>query len=128
MKKRRFMCQRDFVAMLLAQGARIPCPAPGCGKLITDPDNIRKEHLNALAISNDDSVGNQQLWHLHPCAHRKTYGTKATTLGSDAHAIAKGKRMNKELSPFKKLMKEKAAERRAWVKDEIRKRKAENKA
>lgn len=40
-----------------------------------------------------------------PCAHRKTYGTKATSYGSDAHARAKIKRLRGETKqgPKKKI-------------------------
>jgi hypothetical protein len=110
--------------MLLNQGAVIPCGR--CRKAITDPKNIEREHLNELAISGDDSVSNQQLWHKRPCSHEKTNGTKATSLGSSKHIIAKAKRMNKPLSPFKQRIKEQAAKRRAWVKQQIEKRKQEN--
>lgn len=92
MTKRRRLSQRDFVAMLLAQGAQIPCGC-GCGEMITDPDNIEREHLNELEISRDDSIANQQLWRKHPCSHLKTNGTKVTTLGSSKHVIAKMKRL-----------------------------------
>jgi hypothetical protein len=112
--KRKPLSQRDFVAMLLAQGAVIPC---GCCRVaITDPENIEREHLNELAISGDDSWRNQQLWHKRPCSHEKTNGTKATSLGSSKHVIAKAKRMNKPLSPWKQRIREHNAERRAWAK------------
>lgn len=40
-----------------------------------------------------------------PCAHRKTWGTKATTYGSDTHARAKVKRLRGETKqgPKKKI-------------------------
>lgn len=97
MTERKQLSQRDFVAMLLNQGARIPCPC--CGLLITDPDNIRREHLNTIKLSGDDSIGNQQLWHRHPCSHAKTYGKPYTSYGSDAHEIAKAKRLSGETPP-----------------------------
>jgi hypothetical protein len=95
-QKRKPLSQRDFVAMLLAQGAVIPCGYSKCRQPITDPDNICREHLNELEISGDDSVGNQQLWHKHPCSHVKTNGGPNTTLGSSKHIIAKARRMNGE--------------------------------
>lgn len=88
--------------MLLAQGATIRCGYAKCpypGRLITDPNNIRREHVDQIAFSEDDTIANQQLWHLHPCAHEKTYGTKATTAGSDAHARAKTRRMTGQTKP-----------------------------
>jgi hypothetical protein len=91
---RRALSQENFVRMLLAQGAVIPCGC--CKKPITDAKNIRREHLNEYKISDDDSVGNQQLWHAYPCSHKKTNGTKATTLGSSKHIIAKAKRLEAE--------------------------------
>jgi hypothetical protein len=111
---RRALSQSDFVKMLLAQGAVIPCGY--CRKAITDPKNIMREHLNPLAISDDDSVSNQQLWHKNPCSHEKTNGTKATSYGSDKHAIAKVKRMTKPPSERARLRKEYNARRRAWAK------------
>jgi hypothetical protein len=91
--KRKPLSQRNFVAMLLAQGALIPCGK--CKALIEDPDNIEREHLNELEISDDDSVGNQQLWHKRPCSHVKTNGGPATTLGSSKHVIAKARRLER---------------------------------
>jgi hypothetical protein len=88
---RRALSQSNFVRMLLNQGAVIPCGK--CKRPITDPKNIEREHLNELAISRDDSVENQQLWHKKPCSHEKTNGTPATSLGSSKHIIAKIKRM-----------------------------------
>lgn len=88
---RRALSQSNFVKMLLAQGAIIPCGC--CGKPIVDPKNIEREHLNALKISGDDSVDNQQLWHKRPCSQIKTNGSKATSYGSDKHAIAKVRRL-----------------------------------
>lgn len=95
--RRKALNQAGFVQMLLNQGAVIPCG--GCGKPIEDVTNIRREHLNMLEISRDDSISNQQLWHLHPCAHEKTNGTKATSYGSDAHVLAKAKRLTGETPP-----------------------------
>lgn len=91
---RRALSQQNFVKMLLAQGATIPCGK--CGRPIENPKNIMREHLNPLAMSNDDSVENQQLWHKNPCSYEKTNGTKATSYGSDKHAIAKAKRLTGE--------------------------------
>jgi hypothetical protein len=63
---------------------------------------VRKEHVNMLEISKDDTVSNQQLWILDPCAREKTYGKKATTYGSDAHVLAKAKRLSGETPPKEK--------------------------
>lgn len=110
--KRRPLSQSNFVRMLLRQGAVIPCGK--CRLAITDHKNIEREHLNELAISGDDSVENQQLWHKHPCSHEKTNGRPATTLGSSKHIIAKAKRMERRrLTPKKPSS---FAEKYAWAK------------
>jgi hypothetical protein len=121
---RRALSQSNFVRMLLAQGAVIPCGK--CKRPITDPKNIEREHLNELEISGDDSVGNQQLWHKRPCSHEKTNGRPATTLGSSKHVIAKARRMERARTEPKK---QSALSRRCeWAKQEKAKRKAQERA
>ena len=62
------------------------------------PRNFIVEHENQLAISKDNSLRNMTLRCLG-CAHRKTYGTKATSYGSDAHARAKIRHLRGESKP-----------------------------
>lgn len=78
--------------VLLAQGV-VPCAL--CGKRILAGDETVMEHLHALALGGADDESNMRLVH-KACADRKTNGTKATTAGSDAHLIAKGKRLRGE--------------------------------
>ncbi len=53
------------------------------------------EHLHAIGLGGPDTPENRRLVHKH-CADRKTFGTKATTAGSDIHLIAKGRRLRGE--------------------------------
>jgi hypothetical protein len=93
------------IATLLQQGAIIPCGC--CRKAITDPKNCRREHIAQLGPKGQwgaDTVENCQYWHWIPCGYEKTYGTKATTAGSDVHARKKSRRIAK-----------KKAEKGIWV-------------
>ena len=83
--------------MLLRQaqdfGASIICPL--CTESILPGDKTIREHMHALGLDGPDTPDNWRLVH-KPCARRKTFGTKATTAGSDIHLIAKGKRLRGE--------------------------------
>ena len=113
--KRGALSQSNYIRMLLAQGAVIPCGK--CGKPIDNPKNIMREHLNALEISGDDTVGNQQLWHKYPCSHEKTNGKPHTSYGSDQHAIAKMRRFDRRRAEAGKPKKLTPLQRKAaWAK------------
>lgn len=60
------------------------------------------EHWTPVALGNDQKP---DCLLCIPCADRKTNGTKATTYGSDKHAIAKVKRLRGETKqgPKKKI-------------------------
>lgn len=77
-----------------AQGTVI-CPLCGCQ--LMPNDQVIREHLHPLALGGGDDEGNMAYVH-RACADRKTNGSgpKATTYGSDKHAIAKAKRLAAE--------------------------------
>ena len=66
------------------QGKCAKCGAP------TPLDACIAEHTRPVAQGNTDKP---DCLLCIPCAHRKSYGTKATTYGSDAHETAKMKRI-----------------------------------
>lgn len=90
---RKTFSEGKVLAILISQGAIIPCGK--CRKAMTDPKNIMREHLHQIAGGGEDEVSNCQYWHKKPCSHEKTYGTKATTAGSDVHARTKSRRILK---------------------------------
>lgn len=113
MKRKRFS-YGDFVRILIGQGCKLICPK--CGEPIDDHSNICMEHVTPLALGGADDFSNVQLWHKRPCSFRKTNGQPHTSYGSDAHAIAKVRRMNKPPSASKQRIKAANAAKRAWAK------------
>lgn len=63
-----------------------------CGEHLGPLDGLEWDHKQALALGGTNSPDN--LNPLHKACHRlKTSGSKATSYGSDIHAIAKTKRL-----------------------------------
>ena len=81
-------------AICFDQGV-IPCPL--CGKRILSKHKVIREHMHALALGGSDELENMRYVH-KACADIKTNGKgpKATTYGSDSHAIAKTNRLERE--------------------------------
>lgn len=134
-QKRKRLTEREVIDVLIAQGVSIPCPCPRCRErkphflnywIASGADAIR-EHLHQLATGGEDSPSNWQYWYIG-CAGRKTHGTKATSYGSDAHARAKVKRLEKQrgglaraasLSPERRTEIAKKAAKTRWAKRKI---------
>ena len=112
MSRRRFT-EREIVTVLLKQGAIIYCPR--CKKPIMLGHTIEREHFIELAMGGLDDISNCFFSHKE-CHHIATNGTKATTLGSSKHTIAKDRRMNKEPSPRDLRVAEYRKQRREWAK------------
>ena len=101
MARKRFNA-REVIAVLIQQGSRIPCGCaamppsfPKCGLFLDDPNDTIGEHLDPLGPGmkwGADSVANYAYFR-KACADLKTYGTKATSAGSDTHKRAKHHRM-----------------------------------
>jgi hypothetical protein len=68
----------------------IRCPL--CADELHAEDKTIVEHMHPIALGGADEEANTFLVHKE-CAHLKTYGNGGTTAGSDAHAIAKSKRL-----------------------------------
>src|SRR3546814_680449 len=88
MTKRASLTPRERAAMLEAQNGRC--------LLCDDPITLRTciaEHFLPVALGNAERP---DCLLCLACANRKTWGTKATSYGSDAHAIAKDKRLRGE--------------------------------
>ena len=73
-----------------------------CGERIEATEGWQADHVHALALGGRDDVSNLAPAHVN-CHRRKTSGTKATTAGSDIHAIAKVKRILKGKTPKRKI-------------------------
>ncbi len=72
-----------------------PIICPLCYEPIQPGGRTILEHMHALGLGGPDTPENRRLVHKH-CADKKTFGTKATTAGSDIQLIAKGKRLRGE--------------------------------
>lgn len=106
MKRRKAIPVKTQVSVAIRQanksayydgGLGVRCPL--CSLVLTSDEPRILEHLTPhatmVALGKDpDAIENLAYVH-KPCADKKTYGTKATTAGSDAHAIAKGKRFDR---------------------------------
>jgi len=71
---------------------RLGCPI--CEKAIDPLSKMVREHWQALERGGEDDPSNMFFVHAH-CAKAKTFGTGATTSGSDIGEIAKTKRLEK---------------------------------
>lgn len=103
MTKRRYLTPKERAEMLLAQ----KCRCYVCGTPIgPQPDGTSiphiAEHWWAVKLGNPRKP---DCLLCAPCADKKTNGTKATSYGSDKHAIAKVKRLRGETKqgPKKKI-------------------------
>ena len=108
MSRKRFT-EREVLRTLVLQGAKIPCgcslmpdPFPKCGLFLTlddlkTPKGVQRDHTTPLALGGPDTPENCGYWR-QPCHDCKTDGgkSKATTYGSDRHAIDKTKRLRGE--------------------------------
>ena len=97
MTKRKAIPVRVQVSVAIRQAmyGHIPCPL--CLRQIGPGDAVILEHMTPhatrVALGLDpDAIDNLRFVHAE-CANTKTNGTKATTAGSDKHAIAKAKRL-----------------------------------
>lgn len=91
---RRRLTLSDKVAILLGL---TPCGI--CGEPLGCDAEIDWDHERALARGGTDTLDNIRPVH-RDCHKRKTFGTGATTLGSDIHEAAKTKRLErKRLTP-----------------------------
>ncbi len=82
--------ERQVIAVLLSQGAVIPCYR--CKIALTAGEAVEREHVVPLALDGTDEPENWRYSHKE-CHARQTNGSRATSYGSDKHAIAKGKRL-----------------------------------
>ena len=100
---RRSTTVANMCEMLLAQAAQSghPIPCALCSHKILPGDKTIREHMHALGLDGPDIPDNWRLVH-KPCAKRKTYGTKATSAGSDIQLMAKHRRLTGKNKPKRK--------------------------
>lgn len=89
---RKRLTERQTIKTLVAQGAVIPCYR--CRLAFEETSLIEREHVTPLALGGEDTPENWRFSHKE-CHALQTNGTKATSYGSDKHAIAKAKRLRK---------------------------------
>lgn len=95
MTERRRLSVTDKLRIMVRQAI---CPL--CGEKLGSIDNVEFDHAHALALGGADDLDNLRAAHIK-CHAVKTFGTKATTAGSDIHAIAKGKRLKSKEEEFR---------------------------
>ena len=104
MKRRKAIPVKTLIAIAIQQANECLDPKGGfvcplCQRTLYSVQDRILEHMTPhatrLALGLDPDAADNLRWVHKECAHRKTYGTKATTAGSDAHAIAKGKRFDR---------------------------------
>ena len=98
--KRRAATAANMREMLLTQaeerGAPIRCMV--CDACIYPGGPTIREHMHALGLGGKDVPKNWRLVH-KTCAKRKTFGTKATSAGSDTQLMAKHRRLTGQNKP-----------------------------
>lgn len=94
---KRYTSKRDRAELFLRQDGKCKCGV----KLVKE--NTIVEHSTPLALGGLDVLENKYL-NCRDCAAIKTNGgpSKATTYGSDIHAIAKTRRLRGETKPRRK--------------------------
>lgn len=78
---------------------------PRCGKKLGRLEDLQDDHIVPRGLGGGEELENRQLIHID-CHERKTNGgrAKATTAGSDIHAIAKAKRCAEANAEFCRRM------------------------
>lgn len=89
MTKRKAITERMKILSLL-YWHDIECPE--CGQWISSGDQVEWDHRVPVALGGGHDHTNIMACH-KTCHAEKTRGTKATTYGSDIHAIAKARRI-----------------------------------
>jgi 5-methylcytosine-specific restriction endonuclease McrA len=90
---RRRFTEREVLTTLITQGAVITCPR--CKEPLLLGQMIDREHFHELALGGKDEPQNCFYSHAE-CHSIVTNGTKATSVGSSKHKIAKTKRLEAE--------------------------------
>lgn len=72
--------------------SKFQCYCPGCGEQLLPGQDIQWDHHHADALGGPHTYENLRPMHTE-CHRIKTSGTKATSYGSDIHAIRKIKRL-----------------------------------
>ncbi len=100
---RRSATAANMREMLITQcyeaGAPIPCAI--CTASILPGTRTIREHMHAIGLEGSDTPENWRLVHKY-CARKKTYGTKATSAGSDTQLMAKHRRLTGKNKPRRK--------------------------
>lgn len=104
--KRTRLSRLDMLAVMARQAT-----CPWCGERLGSLDGLHDDHVVPLALGGTNALDNRQLLHA-ACHAEKTNGgvAKATTLGSDVHAIWKVKRVSEEHEAFRRRLLAKSAD------------------
>lgn len=87
--------------MLIMQGVRIPCFRCKEPIWLADASQAEREHVTPLALGGEDTPENCRFSHKE-CHNFQTNGSRATSYGSDKHAIAKVRRLSGANKPKRK--------------------------
>src|SRR6478752_527081 len=87
--RKRYTPGKQRQAILDRQGHKCPCG------MALEPGNYDIDHSTALVFDGTDTLSNKVAL-CHDCHKRKTFGSKATTAGSDIHMAAKIRRLTAE--------------------------------
>lgn len=101
MTRKRFS-ERQVIEALIRTGHRIYCFRSKEPITLETVGLLEREHVTPLALGGADDPSNAA--YSLKAAHKvQTNGTKATSYGSDRHAIAKVRRLRGELKPKRKV-------------------------
>lgn len=84
---------RQVIAVLILQGATIPCYR--CGEPILRSEDCQREHLHEKALGGSDAIANARFSHA-ACHAIITDGPPQCSAGSSKNRIAKAKRIARE--------------------------------
>lgn len=103
MARKRFT-ERQVIESLIRTGHEIRCYRTKDVITLETVGKLEREHLTPLALGGADTPANAA-YSLHEAHKRQTNGSKATSYGSDKHAIAKVKRLRGETGQNKRTKK-----------------------
>lgn len=114
MSRRRFK-EREVIEALIRTGHEIRCYRTKSIITLETVNQLEREHPIPRALGGKDDPTNAA-YSLSEAHKKQTNGTKATSYGSDKHAIAKTKRLQKPKKPPGTFPKGRKMQSRPWPK------------